>query len=94
MRTNLIRGIIMVLVGVAFFVVPGRARGDSCVGASSVAGMNDKWKVDGAFDKKGKAWSYVLTNRKTGEKRSGLLSLANIHKLLVLLTFVSFCEGQ
>ena len=56
-----------------------RVLADSCVGASSVAATNQHYKVDGQADREGKKWSYVLTDLKTGKKRTGPLPKIEWH---------------
>lgn len=56
-----------------------RVLADSCVGASSVPATNQHYKVDGQVDAESKKWNYVLTDVKTGEKRTGTLSRIQLH---------------
>jgi hypothetical protein len=50
-----------------------RVFADSCVGASSYAATNQYSKVEGCANKESNTWSYILTDVKTGEKRTGPL---------------------
>lgn len=52
---------------------------DSCVGTSSVAATNQHYRVDGQADREGNKWNYVLTDLKTGEKRTGPLPGIELH---------------
>ena len=62
------------LVCLLIFVLgASRVLADSCVGASSVAATNQQYRVDGQVDRDTKKWTYVLTDVKTGEKRTGPL---------------------
>ena len=56
-----------------------RVLADSCVGGSSVAAANQHYKVDGQGDRDSRKWSYVLTDLRTGEKRTGPLPKIDWH---------------
>ena len=64
-----------------FIFVLGASRGlaDKCVGASSVAATNQQYRVDGQVDRDTNKWTYVLTDVKTGEKRTGPLPKIEWH---------------
>jgi hypothetical protein len=53
-------------------IVP-RVFADSCVGASYYAATNQHYKVEGRANRESNTWSYILTDVKTGEKRTGPL---------------------
>lgn len=56
-----------------------RVLADSCMGPSSVPATNQHYKVDGQVDAESKRWNYVLTDVKTGEKRTGPLPRIKWH---------------
>jgi hypothetical protein len=69
----------IMLCSLFVLLAASRVFADWCVGTSSVAGTNQHYRVDGQFDHEGQKWSYVFTDLKTGEKRTGPLPRIGSH---------------
>jgi hypothetical protein len=52
---------------------------DKCVGTSSEAAENAKWKVNGVYDNKARGWTFKLTDKATGKVHSGPLKHIGNH---------------
>ena len=69
----------LIIFSLLVLLTSQRVVADSCVGTSSVPATNQQFKVDGQVDRNSKKWSYVLTDLKTGEKRTGHLTKIKWH---------------
>ena len=69
------------IVGISLLTVLAApsAFADSCPGDSSVGSTNGDWEANCAQDAKTSVWHYVLTNVKTGAKRTGPLLEIDTH---------------
>jgi hypothetical protein len=69
----------VMLFSLLVVLAASRVLADSCIGTSTDMATNGHYKVSGKADRESKKWSFVLTDLKTGEKRTGPLPHVELH---------------
>ena len=69
----------IMLCSLFVLLAASRVLADFCMVTSSVGATNQHYRVDGQFDREGQKWSYVFTDLKTNEKRTGPLPRIGSH---------------